>query len=171
MKTFSQYRAAEMQIVQPSIWKRIYELRSSDGTLMTLRYPKWFSSSAIIEGFGERWEIAKPSIWKSTIEIKKQGYQLPFAKFISTKWGKGGTFELPNGGRIQYAFGIWKGTNELFSHDTVRILSMKQTSIWSRAITVSYEHQSELLDNNPWIIMVVYHTMVERRRQSHSGAI
>lgn len=164
-----QYRGEALQLVQPSIWKRIYQLRTSGDSILTMTYPKLFSTSAIVEGFGEVWEIDKPSIWKSNLEIKKQHNQLPFAKFTSEKWGRGGMFELPNGGRIEYAVNLWKGYNDLLSQQKVNLVSLKRESIWKSALTITLNQESELLDKNPWLIMAVYYLMLERKQATHAA--
>ncbi|MFA6455607.1 MAG: hypothetical protein WCW40_02205 [Bacteroidota bacterium] len=170
MKTLSSYQNQQLQIVQPSIWKRVYQLRTTEEVLLTMTYPKLFSATALVEGFGEVWEFQKPSIWRSNLEIKKQLNQLPFAKFIVEKWGRGGTFELPNGDRIEYVFGIWKGKNELYSQQKVKLVSFNRVSLWKSVQNVVVEHESELLEKNPWIIMVVYYQMLERRQHAAATA-
>lgn len=170
MKTLSQYRNEHLQLAQPSIWKRVYELRTQDTVLLTMIFPKMFSSLAIVEGFGETWEFKKPSIWRSNLDIKKQSNQLPFAKFIAQKWGLGGTFELPNGERFEYVFTVLKWSNELFTQRKIKLVSLKQESMWKSSLQVVFENhpdQMELLDKNPWIIMVMYNQILESR---HSAA-
>lgn len=171
MKTLFEYTTGEMHIVQPSMWKRQYELRTADTVLMTLSYPRLFSTRALIEGFGETWEVSKPSIWKSNLEIRRKGNELPFAKFSAEKWGRGGVFELPRGERIVYTFGMWKGTNELFSQNKIRLISLHRTSIWKSAVTVAYEKQSERIDENPWVIMAVYYVILERRSHASGASV
>lgn len=170
MTTLSKYKYEPLRLVQPSIWKRVYQLMAGDEVLMTMRYAKWYSSDAIVEGFGETWEVNKPSIWRSNVEIKKKDYQLPFAKFTIGSWGRGGLFELPNGERIEYVFSIWKSINELYSQQKVKLLSLKRESIWKTALIVTIEHESKLLDENPWIIMVVYYNMLERRQHANAAS-
>lgn len=171
MKTLTQYSIDNLQLVQPSLWKREYQLRTAGTVLLTMTYPKFFSSNAIVEGFGETWELQKPSFWKSDLEIKKKENQLPFAKFKTEKWGRGGTFELPNGERIEYVFKIWKSINELYSHQKVKLISFQRVSWWKTSLRVVVEHESELIEKNPWIIMVVYYLMQERRQHSSGAAV
>ena len=73
----------------------------------------------VIEGFGETWEMDRPSFWRSTLEIRRQEQHLPFATFVRGKWGKGGMFAMPNGERIEYVQSIWKSVNELHSAQKV----------------------------------------------------
>ncbi len=169
MKTLSQYSADHLQLAQPSIWKRVYELRTPDAVLLTMTFPKMFSSLAIVEGFGGTWEFKKPSIWRSNLDIKKKSDQLPFAKFIAQKWGLGGTFELPNGERFEYVFTVLKWSNELFTQKKVRLVSLKQESLWKSSLQVVIEDhpgQLELLDKHPWIIMVMYNQILQRRQSA-----
>ncbi len=169
MKPLSQYKTETIQLVQPSIWKRIYHLLTADAVLLTMTYPKLFSSLVIVEGFGEIWEFRKPQWWRSNLEIKKQHNQLPFAKFIVGKWGKGGMFELPNGERIEYVYEVWKNKNEIFSQQKVRLISLDRGSLFKTSLSVIIEHESVLLDKNPWIIMAVYSQMLERRQAAHAA--
>lgn len=167
MKQFSQHLGEQIQIVQPSPWKRVYELRTPDTVMMTMHYPKLFSTLAVVTGFDETWEIYKPSIWRSHLEIRKQGNQLPFAKFTAEKWGRGGVFELPNGERLKYVFKIWKGYNEIHTQSDQRLLSFHRKIFSLKPITDVYlEQRSELLDKYPWAIMAVYYLMLERRNNA-----
>ncbi len=170
MKTLLQYSGDKLQLVQPSIWKRVYQLRTPDAIVMTMTYPKFFSSNAVVEGFGETWEFQKPSFWKSDLEIKKKENQLPFAKFITEKWGRGGTFELPSGERIEYIFKIWKSMNELYSQQKIKLISFQRASWWKTSLNVVVEHDSELIEKYPWTIMVVYYIMLERRQHASGAA-
>ena len=157
-------------MTQPSIWKRIYQLRTADEVLLTMTYPKMFSSRAVVEGFGEIWEFQKPKWWKSDIDIKKQHNQLPFAKFIVGKWGRGGMFELPNGERIEYVYEIWKNKNELFSQQKIKLISLQRESLFKSSLNVTIERESELIDKNPWIVMIIYDQILSRRQAAQGAA-
>lgn len=166
MKTFSQYKSDNLILVQKSIWKRIYHLKAGEEIICTMSYPKMFGLKAVIEGFGEQWELSRPSIWKSHLDIRKQHQHLPFARFISGKWGNGGVFELPNGERIEYAQHLWKSTNEIKSQQQITLVSLKRVSWWKSDLSVVIENESELLNKNPWIVMAVYYLILERRQQA-----
>lgn len=169
MKTLFQYKNEQLKLVQPSIWKRVYQLLAGDDILMTMRYPKWYSSEPTVEGFGETWELSKPSFWRSELEIKKQHNQLPFAKYEPEGWKGSGVFGLPNGERIEYRFDFWKNANELYSQQKIRLVSFKRESIFKGAINVTLEYESSLLEKNPWIIMAVYHFILERRQRANGA--
>jgi hypothetical protein len=169
MKTLLQYKNEQIKLEQPSIWKRVYHLQAGNDVLMTMRYPKWYSAEPVVEGFGETWEFRKPSFWRSALEIKKQHNQLPFAKYVPEGWKGSGAFELPNGDRIAYRFDFWKNANELYSQQQVRLATFKRESLFKGSIIVTLEHESALLEKNPWILMVIYHFILERRQRANGA--
>ena len=169
MKTISQYSSDQLQLVQPSIWKRAYELRTPDTVLCTMFYPKLFISLVGVEGFGEKWEFYKPSIWKRGFEMRKQGNQLPLAKYVSDTWGRGGVFELPQGERLNHIIKTWKGYDELHDENRQRLVLFKRKSLFKCAINVFLEHQSPLLDKYPWLIMAVHRIILERQQRAAAG--
>jgi len=166
MITLSHHIGKELFLVQPSIWKRVYELRSPETVLLTMKYPKLFNSLAVVSDGNETWEIYKPSIWRSNLEIRKQGNQLPFAKFVSEKWGRGGTFELPQGERLRYVFKIWKGHNEIHTHHGIQLVSFQRKFGLKPRYQLVVQHTSALLNEYPWVIMAVYYLILERRQHS-----
>lgn len=171
MKTLSQYRTENLLLTQPSIWKKIYQLKSGEGIVCTMTYPKFFGSTALIEGFGGTWELSKPSIWRSVIEVKKENNHLPFAKFTPGKWGSGGQFELPNGERIDYVQNAWKSINEIQSQQKIPLVSLKKVSWWKSDLNVIVEHESDQLNRNPWIIMAVFYIMLEQRQHAQAASM
>jgi hypothetical protein len=166
MKTLSQYANEDLQLEQLSIWKRIYHLRAGNEIICTMTQPRTFGTTTVIEGFGGKWEVSRPSMWRSTLEIKHQGQHLPFATFVAGTWGKGGMFAMPNGERIEFVQSLWKSVNELHSAQKVTLVSLKRTKWWRSPLKVVIEHGSDVLDRNPWIVMVAYRLILERQRQT-----
>jgi hypothetical protein len=167
MKTLSQYKNDDLRLEQPSVWTRVYHLYGGNEVLCTMSHPTFFGTAMVIEGFGQTWEFDRPRFWRPALEIKRKGQHLPFATFTPGKWGKGGTFAMPNGEKIQYIQSIWTSVNELHSDQHVRLLSLKRIAWWKRPLKVVIEHESDILDRNPWIVMVVYHLILDRQR--HHG--
>ncbi len=170
MNHLSSYIGQPLQIVQPSIWRREYELRSGETTICRMTYPKWFSFSALVEGFDGAWKIDRPKFFSSTLEITRQHDQLPFAKFQPGRWGNGGTFALPGGQRLEHVYSLWKSTNQIVAPGKGTVISFKRESIWKSALRVTIEQESDTIDRHPWVIMVVYYEMLLRRQATHGAA-
>ena len=63
-------------LIQPSIWKRAFELRDGNEIIGTLTYPKFFSVKADANIFDTKWEFYEPKWWRNLIEIREAGREL-----------------------------------------------------------------------------------------------
>ncbi|MDD8018909.1 MAG: hypothetical protein PHP42_11090 [Bacteroidota bacterium] len=165
MKTLSNFSEQQLTIVQPSLFKRVYELRSSNECLATLRFPKLFSRGAEVEGFDGNWEFYFPSFWRREVAIRQQGYSLPTAKFVANRWGGGGTIELPQGTRLKYVFKILKNSNDITTALGVPLVSLHQKYFSLKKTDVFIKSHSDELDKYPWVIMLVWYVMLRKQRR------
>ncbi len=81
MKKLSDYYGKEIILIQPSVWKTYYELKSGNEILGTIKKIKKFGFQMEIALFNTKWIFYRPSFWRSEIAIKKSGYTLPYAKY------------------------------------------------------------------------------------------
>ncbi len=167
MKKLSDYLGEELIIIQPSIFKRVFEFRSSEALIAKMYYPKLFSSVAIIEGFKETLEIKKTSIWKSDIEIFKKDYQNSFAKIVSTNfWRTKGVIELPRGEILNLKFGAFKRSCEIYTQHSELLVLFKNKFSFKERNVISIEKRSNIIDENPWIIFAVWYKILEMNRKN-----
>ncbi len=167
MKKLSDYLGEELIILQPSLFKRVFEFRSSNELIAKMYYPKFFSTTAIVEGFDENFEIRRPSIWRTDIEIFENGYQNSFAKVKSTNfWRTKGVIELPRGERLNLKFGAFKRSCEIYSkYDEILVRFQNKFSFKERN-SIYIEKRSEVIDENPWIIFAVWYKLLEMNRKN-----
>lgn len=167
MKKLSGYIGEELMIIQPSIFKRVFEFRSSNELIAKMYYPKIFSSIAIVDGFDDSFEIKRPSIWRGDVEIYKKGYQNPFAKIRSTNfWKTQGVVELPRGERLNLKFGAFKRSCEIYSnYNELLVLFQNKFSLKEKNL-ISIEKRSDTIDENPWIIFAIWYKILEMNRKN-----
>ena len=115
MTPLSKYIGEDLILIQPSFWKREYEFRSSNEMLAKMYFPKFFSLTAVVEGFEEKYEIFRPSIWKTDIAIRKYGYDMSFASLTTNFFRTKGIIDLQNGKKLNLKFGIFKKSCQVFS--------------------------------------------------------
>lgn len=167
MKKLSDYLGEELLIIQPSLLKRAYEFHSSNELIAKMYYPKFFSTTAIIEGFEKNLEIKKPSIWRTDIEIFEKGYQNPFAKVKSTNfWRTKGVVELPRGERLNLKFCVFKKSCEIYSKYSELLVLFQNKFSFKEKNVISIEKRSDLIDENPWIIFAVWYKILEMNRKN-----
>jgi hypothetical protein len=166
MKKLSDYLGHELIIVQKNVWKREYELHSGEELIGQMRYPKTFSQLAEHDIQDERFEFYKPKFFGREVSIRKKGYQNPFAHFKTNFFGRKGILELPKGRKLNLKFdffrkqaGIYQGENDLLIYLRSKF-SLKERS------EVIIEKRSEIVDENPWVIMLAFYLSLLRKRNS-----
>lgn len=155
---------------QPSRRKREFELVSSEGVLAKIVFPKLFSSRVVAEGFDGNWEFKPLSIWQREFGIFKNGYHMPFAKYVSNFWRTKGTIELPKGARLHCKSGRLKNPFEVFSSNGELLLSYDNKFSLKGRTTVTMENRSELFEKHPWIIMLGWYIVsLNRKRRAYAA--
>ena len=172
MKLFSDYIGKNFRIVQPSIFKRIFELRTDDELLLTMHYPKTFSSLAEVEGFDGKWKIKKASVWRSTLQVFQKDNDLPFATYRGSFWGREAIIELPKGEKLNCKYNLWKSLFQISSCSDGLLISIK-TGISAKIrllkgtkAEVVIEKKSELLNIYPWVVMLVWYNILESNHRA-----
>lgn len=167
MITLSQYIGEDLLIIQPTIWKREYEFRASDKLLAKMYFTKFFSLSAIVEGFEDKYEIIRPSIWKSDIAIRKFAYDMTFASLTTNFFRTKGLIDLQNGKKLLLKFGNFKKSCQVFSElDELLLLFQNKISFKQQNI-VTIQRSSSLIDENPWVVMLVWYQIIQRNRRNN----
>ena len=166
MKTISEYIGQRIWFIQPSVWKRFHELRTGEELLGTIQQKGFFGMTWIVEAQNKSWEIYKPSFWKSLLQVRESGYEIPFADFIKEGFRSRGTLELPKGIKLKIAPHLFKSFCEVKNESDELLVKIKLKSAMRDKAEVILERKSELIDNNPWILMLAYIIAIEQKHQA-----
>jgi len=169
MKPLSSYIGEDLILIQPSFFKREYEFRSSKELLAKMYFPKFFSLTAVVEGFGEKYEIIRPSIWKSEISIRKLGYDLTFASLITNFFRTKGRIALQNGKGVNLKFGAFKRICEIFSESEELLMIIQNKFSFKDKNILTIQKSSSIIDENPWMVMMIWYFLIESKK-SGAGA-
>lgn len=164
MNLLSKYIGEDLILIQPSFFKREYEFRSSTELLAKMYFPKFFSLTAVMEGFEDKYEIIKPSFWRSEIAIRKLGYDLSFASLTTNFFRTKGSIDFQNGKKLNLKFGAFKKSCQVFSEmEELLLIFQNKLSIKEKNV-VTIQKTSLLIDENPWVIMMIWYLIVENRK-------
>ncbi|MDP2366389.1 MAG: hypothetical protein Q8M94_21760 [Ignavibacteria bacterium] len=164
MKKNSEYIGEDLILIQPSFFKREYEFRSSNQLLAKMYFPKFFSLTAVVEGFDDKYEIIRPSFWKADIAIKKFGYDLTFAALTTNFFRTKGSIDLQNGKKIHLKFGAFKKSCQVFSEmDELLLIFQNKLSLKEKNV-VTIQKSSALIDENPWVVMMIWYLILQNRK-------
>lgn len=167
MKPLSKYIGEDLILSQPSFFKREYEFRSSNELLARMYFPSFFSLTAVVEGFEEKYEIIRPSIWKTDLAIRKFSYDMSFASLTTNLFRTKGSIDLQNGKILTLKFGAFKRSCQVFSEmDELLITFQNKFSIKEKNVLI-IEKSSSLIDENPWVVMLVWYQVIQRNRRQN----
>ncbi len=167
MKPLSNYIGEDLLLIQPSFFKREYEFRSSDGLLAKMYFPSFFSLTAVVEGFNEKYEIIRPSFWKNDIAIRKYGYDMTFASLTINFFRTKGFIDLQNGRKLNLKFGVFKKSCQVFSESEELLLLFQNRFSLKQQNIVSIQKSSSVIDENPWVIMMIWYQILQRNRNNN----
>ncbi len=168
-KTISEREGEKIFFIQPSFFKRYYELKSNEELLATLQQKGFFGMTWNVSIGNKNWEIYKPSIWRTGYAVRPAGYDMPIAEFKRDGLRDRGTVQLQRGERIKIIPHLFKGFTEITSEGEEQFVRIKsKTSLRDKA-EVFITKKSEIIDNNPWLVVLAYIISIEQRhRASHS---
>jgi len=167
MKPLSSYIGEDLLLIQPSFFKREYEFRSSNELLARMYFPSLFSLTAVVEGFEEKYEIIKPSFWKTDNAIRKQGYDMTFASLTTNFFRTKGSIDLQNGKKLNLKFGVFKKSCQVFSESEELLIIFQNRFSFKQQNIVTIQKSSALIDENPWVVMMVWYQIIQRNRRNN----
>lgn len=169
MKTLSDYYGKTLVLIQPSIWKRTFELKDGSEIIGTLAYPKYFSVTAQATIFNTKWKFYEPKWWKNLIEIREVEKELAMASYKTPTFKKKGKLELPHGESVFLSSNIFRSTLEILDKYDARLVLFKSKKIFKTNIEINFEKRSEVLDKYPWIVWLIFYVETNQRRHSSAG--
>ena len=167
MNVLSKYIGEDLILIQPSLFKREYEFRSSNELLARMYFPSLFSLTAVVEGFEEKYEIIKPSFWKADIAIRKYGYDMTFASLTTNFFRTKGSIDLQNGKKLKLKFGAFKKSCQVFSESEELLIMFQNRFSFKQQNIVTIQKSSALIDENPWVVMMVWYQVIQRNRRNN----
>ena len=170
MRRLSDYIGKEVLIFQKSIWKRDFELRSGEELIARLFYPKFFSDLTEISVWQETYEFYRPKFFSRDVDIRKKGYQNPFANFKNNFWGSKGVLELPRGIRLTMKFGFFRKQAEIYIGESDLLIAILGRFSLKERSEIIFNKRSEIIDEHPWIIMLAFYLAQLRKRNSAAGS-
>ena len=167
MKNLSNYLGEELSIAQPNIFKREYIFASSTEMIAKMYFPKLFSTTAIVEGFKETYEIKRLNWLGINIGVYQQNYEMPFAQYVKANfWGTIGRIEFPKGETLILKLSTLRKSSKLYSSQDQLLISFNFKISFKEKISVVIEQRSELIDQNPWVVMLAWYKLLQQRKNN-----
>jgi len=169
MKTLSDYFGRTLLLVQPSIMKRLFELRDGNEIIGTLTYPKFFSVAGQANILDTKWEFYEPNWWKQLIQIRETGKELPIASYKPPAFKRKGKLDLPHGDSVFLVPSFFRSTLEILDKYDARLVLLKRKMNIKTTYEIQFEKRSEVLDKHPWILLLIVYVEINKSRRRSAG--
>jgi len=161
-----------MRTIQAIVQKRNFLIREGREILFELKYKSWFSSKAAVEYKGNLYEIQAKNIWRTKIEVYKNGIDAGDMRHnkksmitvrIDDEYNQEHLFFLKGRGLWEYRFELYSKTEEL-------ILAMFPKLSWGSGkydyrIEVADDYQEGAYDFNELLIYCIYAANLHMKKQ------
>ncbi|NJD22150.1 MAG: hypothetical protein FIA82_05710 [Melioribacter sp.] len=170
MKTISDYIGETLRFFQPSVFKRFHELKANDVLIGSIQQKGFFGMLWSVTLQNKNWEIYKPSCWRTILEVREAGYEMPIASFKRDGLRSKGTLSLPKGESLKIVPHLFKGFCEITNEQGDSYMRIKLNKIsWGDKAEITIEKRAEVIDKYPWIIMLAYIIILEQKQRAHSS--
>jgi len=170
MKELSEYLNQPLLLKQISCFKRFYELKTSEEVIGTMQIRGFFGNSAEVSFADKKWEIYKPSIWKSNWHVRESGYENSFAHFERKLFRKASYVFLPVGEKVQIVFFPFKAKFEIQTESENCLIRIVSKFAWTESAEITITAKSPIVNKYPWLIMLAKLVAIERK-QSRAAAV
>jgi hypothetical protein len=169
MKSLSDLAGESLIIHQPSVWKSYYELKYGEEVLGTIQAKGFFGRNIIFKMGNNQWEIYQPSLWKSEIAIRQSGYELPYATYRREGFKSRGIVRMYKGEQMRVEYKLFTSGYNIQTMSGEKLVTFKDRVSFREKTILYIEKKSELLDKYPWVIVLAWHIMLQRKRAAHAG--
>jgi hypothetical protein len=166
MKNLSELIGKELLLIQPGIWKQYFELKFNEEIIGTMRITGFFKSRALIKFGKEEYEIYKEKFWSRKTLIRKTGFEMSFADYEEKFFSNSGKVSITGGHTFTIKFYSFKSKYEIISDKDVPLVRFKNAISFKHKTEVSIISESEILNENPWLIFLAELIKLQRRQSS-----
>jgi hypothetical protein len=166
MKNMSDYMGQELEIINTSFFKSAYELRAPGKTIVTLRSTDFWGNKHEIAGIDKTWEVVKPNIWTANLNIQEKNTGTIIADIKGSVFKNSGVINLPRGEKLSIVMSVWKSTFEIQNELGTPLVSFKNKKWYSSDVIVTILKKSETLDRYPFLIMLAFLMVMQKRHSS-----
>lgn len=159
----------ELQWIQPSAFRRRYELRFQEKVIARLEFPSFFSTQAKADSEEGCWMFQRSGFLNPKVEIREYNKELRSATYVPKMFGGSGTLQLSLGRSLIFRLNMWQTKAEFVTDKGELLFSMKVHGIFRSGATVVVHEKAAEYSEAKWVILFAWYLVLleQRRRRAH----
>jgi hypothetical protein len=171
VRRIAEIAGRELKWSQPSALRMEYELHAGDELAAVLRFPSSFNSHATAESADGCWTFERVGFWRNKTVVRACGKQPPLAVFKNSRWGSGGTLELPGGRRYPATTNFWHTDLEIRNERGESLFQLWSGGILRLSATTIVHPRAARLPEAPWLVMLGCYLLVMMKVDAAAAAV
>lgn len=168
MSRLASFVGIPLRVLQPSIWKKQYELRSEDQLIGTLRFPRIFRQEAVGECEEGRWILRERGLFKRTIHVRLPEKGKPIASLELAHFSLTNKLKLPQYRMLRLTRNFLKTAYRLTTSMNAEVCSLELKLMPKHTGTVVIDQKGEEYEELPWLVFLVWFISIIDQNRKHS---
>jgi len=171
MKNIESMVGRELQWVQPSIFKREYELRAGDIVVAKLGWVKFLGMTVKAESADGCWMFDQKGFLKSELTIKKCDQDETIVCIKEERFKRTQKIELSNNRHLTLKANFWRTTFTLETDTREPFVIVRKHGFFSTRFDVELRRRGTSLPEFPWLVLFMWYfvRVSIRRAQAHAA--
>ncbi len=171
MKSIESMIGRELQWVQPSIFKRKYELRAGDTVVARLEWVKFLGMGAKVESGDGCWVIDQKGVWKSQVTVKKCDHDELLTTVDEERFKRMQKIQLSDGRHVTLKANFWRTTFTLETDTREPLAIVRKHGFFSLKFDVELRRKGASYAEFPWLVLLTWYLILVaiRRARAHAA--
>ena len=161
----------ELQWVQPSAKKQIYELMAGDLAVCKVHLNSSFNSRATAVNDEGSWDFDRKGFWQRHVTIRKTGSAEDLAVYNANTWKGGGTLTMPFGRTYLFKFNFWNTQFFVTTENDQALISItKIRGFIHYSGNLEIHSLARHLPELPWLVPLSWYLIMMQQRDTAAAA-
>ena len=171
MKSIESMVGRELQWVQPSIFKREYELRAGDIVVAKLGWVKFLGMTVKAESADGCWMFDQKGVWKSELTVRKCDQDEPLLSMKEERFKRTQKIELSEDRHVTLKSNFWRTTFSLETETREPLVIVRKHGFFSTKFDVELRRRGTSLQELPWLLLFMWYFILVsiRRARAHAA--
>jgi hypothetical protein len=171
MKNIESMVGRELQWVQPSFFKRMYELRSGDIVVAKMEWAKFLGMAVKAESADGCWMFDQKGLWKSQITAKKCDQDEALMTVEEERFKRTQKLTLSDGRHVTLKSNFWRTTFTLETDTHEPMAIVRKHGLFSTKFDVELRRKGTSFREFPWLVLLMWYLVLVaiRRARAHAA--
>lgn len=166
MNRFAALTGVELQVRQPSLWKREFEMSNESGPVATIVFPSIFKREAVASSDEGKWTLRERGLWKRKIEFLLPEKEKPLMTLELGQFALTSKVKLPRYRMLRLTRNLLRTSYRLTTTMNAEICSLNLQILPKFKGKMVIDSRGAEYEELPWVVFLVWFvSIIDQRRR------